>query len=571
MTTTSRLPAAGLADAPGAAPEPAFDRHHHDYSPWSFWRTASPEAQEHQAQLQRRAVAEHPGWSIGPSCFVSELAAVQTDRLVLGERSYVAAHAYLTGDVVLGHDCTVNAFSVVRGEVHLGDAVRVGAHTSLLAFNHGMEPGVEVHRQPLTAKGITVGDDVWIGSHVVVLDGVHIGDHAVVAAGAVVPRDVPAGAVVGGNPARVLRWRVPPAAPAPTADGLAARLTAFAARVREQGEDVLARAWEPGLAGGLFLDGPGAAPTLRAQCDALEVADLLLGAAPPQLPAEEQVDRLRRRQDERTGLVPALGPDGNPVTTPPEFRDGDTAYHVLSVGYALDLHGARFEHPVRGVAEMDAATLVAALDALPWRERAWGAGAWVDAVGTAFRWNLDLSAPGVPGTLPALFGWLTAHADPLTGVWGSPRPGEGALQVVNGFYRASRGTYAQFGLPLPFPERVVDTVLAHAGDARWFAPDRQNACNVLDVAHPLWLAGRQTAHRRAEVVLLAQRLLGDALGHWRDGEGFAFHAGRTPGLQGTEMWLAITWLLADLVGLADLLGFRPRGVHRPEPALRLHP
>lgn len=42
-----------------------------------------------------------------------------------------------------------------------------------------------------------------------------------------------------------------------------------------------------------------------------------------------------------------------------------------------------------------------------------------------------------------------------------------------------------------------------------------------------------------------------------------------PGLQGTEMWLAIIWYLADLVGSAEALGYRPRGVHRPEPAFRL--
>ena len=48
-----------------------------------------------------------------------------------------------------------------------------------------------------------------VEAHVVILDGVRVGDRAVVAAGAVVTKDVPAGAVVGGNPAKVLKWRVP--------------------------------------------------------------------------------------------------------------------------------------------------------------------------------------------------------------------------------------------------------------------------------------------------------------------------------------------------------------------------
>ena len=65
---------------------------------------------------------------------------------------------------------------MVRGEITLGDAVRIGAHTSLLAFNHTMtDPDVEVFRQPITSRGITIGNDVWIGSHVVILDGVTVG------------------------------------------------------------------------------------------------------------------------------------------------------------------------------------------------------------------------------------------------------------------------------------------------------------------------------------------------------------------------------------------------------------
>lgn len=149
----------------------------------------------------------------------------------------------------------------------------------------------------------------------------------------------------------------------------------------------------------------------------------------------------------------------------------------------------------------------------------------------------------------------------------------GRLQLVNGYYRLTRGSYAQFGLDVPYAERVVDTVLAHGRDQRWFAAGRENACNVLDVAHPLWLAGRRSGHRAAEVRSWAEEQLTRALGRWRDGAGFGFGPagegsggpGREPGLQGTEMWLAIVWLLADLVGEADRLAYRPRGVHRPEP------
>ncbi|WP_125776593.1 acyltransferase [Antribacter gilvus] len=590
-----------------SSPAAPADRHHFDYSPWDFWQRADAAEQERQRALQRSVQTSGAQVRFGESCFVSGLAAVQNDVLELGDRTYLAAHVYTSGELRAGRDCSVNAFAVVRGRVTLGDAVRVGAHTSILGFNHSMEPDVEVFRQPLTSRGIAVGDDVWIGSHVVVLDGVTVGDKAVLAAGAVVTKDVPAGAIVAGNPAKVLKWRVPslaraagptaatPAAtapapatpaPAPPPDDLGERLLTFLHRAREQAGDVLERSFDRDL--GLFTDRPGRPVTVRAQCDAVEVARYLTGAAPVQLPAAEQVGRLRSWQDRETGLVAPIDAGGSQrrlyddVAGPPSAVDRvlwpESAYHVLCVGYALDLLGSSFPVPVRVVEEADAATVVGLLESLPWDTEAWTAGHYVDLLGTAITWNLRQGRRGRPGATEALLGWLGAHHDPATGLWGRPSPSDGWLQPVNGFYRLTRGTYAQLGLPLPYPERTIDTVLAHAADARYFAPDRQNACNVLDVAHPLWLSGRQTGHRREEVVRLARRLLSDVLGRWVDGRGLGFRAPHPssatvadaePGLQGTEMWLAIVWLLADLAGLSDLVGFRPAGVHSPDVAATL--
>ncbi|QCD58556.1 acyltransferase [Streptomyces hawaiiensis] len=555
--------------------QPSHDAGLFDHCPWLFAGQASEEQRAAQDQRQQRLLAGPGEVRLGEGCFVAETAAVYPDLLHLGDRSYIAAQAYVTGEIRTGADCTVNPFTVVRGTVTLGDGVRIGAHSSLLGFNHGSAPGLPVHQQPVTSRGITVGDDVWIGSHVVVVDGVTIGDHCVVGAGAVVTKDLPAWSVAAGNPARRIRDRREPRGtkrPAGT-ETLAEELAAFAETARAQATDLLNRSWRPDT--GRYADRPGSEPTVRAHCDAVEIADLLLGDVPSHLPAAGHVERLRASQDPATGLVPEYGaapPLPGPAGLPED--DGPPAYHVLCVGYALDLLGSSFAHPVHAVRTTTADRLVRHLGALPWDGRAWHAGAWVDSWATAAHWNLCAGGEAAaPGALEALFGWLHTHADPWTGMWGSPSQESGRLQMVNGYYRLTRGSFAQFGLPVPYPERVIDTVLDHARDTRHFAPGRENACNVLDVIHPLWLCGRQTTHRGEETRAWAATQLSAALRRWHPGQGFGFGPtsdgtgpGREPGLQGTEMWLAIIWLLADALGLADVLGYRPRGIHRPEPA-----
>ncbi|GAA2757795.1 acetyltransferase-like isoleucine patch superfamily enzyme [Actinopolymorpha rutila] len=571
----------GGVPVPETHPETHAETYYDFGSPWSFHRDATEPERKAQQEWQNE-LAGRGDVEFGPDVFVSARAHVYPERLRMGAKSYIGGHAVVKVDVLeMGAECTLNPYSVVRGQVRMGDQVRIGAHTSLLGFNHSTAPDRPVCKQPTTSRGITIGNDVWIGSHVVVLDGVHVGDHAVLGAGAVVTKDVPAWAIVGGNPARQIRDRRQTGR---AGGDLATRLTAFADRAREQAEAVLARCWRPApdagddagegvVHGGRFLDRPGAVPTVRAWCDAVEIADLLLGTTPPHLPGEEIAAHLRGRQDAGTGLVPEYATPGQPHEQP--SLDNGASYHILSVGYALELLGTSFPQPIRAVSDLPGPELVARLAALPWDTRGWSAGSWVDGVGTALHRNLvDF---GVTGPAEPLFGWLLTNADPFTGMWSAPDPNGRWLQPVNGFYRLTRGTYAQFGLPLPYPEQALDTVLTHSRDAAYFADDRGNACNVLDVIHPLWLVGKQTRLRRNEGEQWARWQLERALTRWRDGAGFSFaleddrgpDRDRTPGLQGTEMWLAVIWLLADYLGESGALGYRPRGVHRPEPASSL--
>ena len=89
-----------------------------------------------------------------------------------------------------------------QGGIIIGDGSLIGHNVVLATINHDLDP--ENHRKNHYAP-ITIGNHVWIGSNATILPGVILGDWSVVAAGAVVTKDVPAYAIVGGIPAKVLK------------------------------------------------------------------------------------------------------------------------------------------------------------------------------------------------------------------------------------------------------------------------------------------------------------------------------------------------------------------------------
>jgi hypothetical protein len=108
---------------------------------------------------------------------------------------------------VMGQECTISAYRRVR----IGEQCVIADRAMFIDFDHGV---VEVDR-PIRQQGIymretIVGSNVWIGYGACILRGVRVGDNAIIGTNAVVTRDVPANAVVGGIPARVIRMREAP-------------------------------------------------------------------------------------------------------------------------------------------------------------------------------------------------------------------------------------------------------------------------------------------------------------------------------------------------------------------------
>jgi acetyltransferase-like isoleucine patch superfamily enzyme len=108
----------------------------------------------------------------------------------------------------IGRDSLIGEYTVVRGQggVTIGDRVYTSPLVQIVAVNHVFDdPTCPFVEQGITAEGIAIEDDVWIGSGAIITDGVRVGKGAVVAAGAVVTKDVPPHTVAAGVPARVVR------------------------------------------------------------------------------------------------------------------------------------------------------------------------------------------------------------------------------------------------------------------------------------------------------------------------------------------------------------------------------
>jgi acetyltransferase-like isoleucine patch superfamily enzyme len=101
-----------------------------------------------------------------------------------------------------------NVFIQVRGFVNIGRDVIIGPNVSIFSENHIFDDDkIPIRKQGVSRKGVTIGEGVWIGTRSIILDGVNVGTNSIIAAGSVVNKDVPDFAIVGGVPAKILKYR----------------------------------------------------------------------------------------------------------------------------------------------------------------------------------------------------------------------------------------------------------------------------------------------------------------------------------------------------------------------------
>ncbi len=126
----------------------------------------------------------------------------------VGEGLKVNGKSSIYGHVTLGNNVNFNGMSIRgQGTVEIGDNFHSGVDCVILTSNHNYEGTRIPYDSEMICKKVVIGDNVWIGDHVMILGGVTLGEGCIIQAGAVVSKDVPACGIAGGNPAKVFKYR----------------------------------------------------------------------------------------------------------------------------------------------------------------------------------------------------------------------------------------------------------------------------------------------------------------------------------------------------------------------------
>jgi acetyltransferase-like isoleucine patch superfamily enzyme len=135
----------------------------------------------------------------GSSCFV-------------GSRSFFTADG---GEICVGNDTSFNTNVHINasggGIIRIGDSVLIAPNVVLRTAGHRFDdPYTNIRKQGYIVKNITIEDDVWIGSNVTIMSGVTVGDGSVIAMNSHVVKNVEPYSLIGGNPAKLIKYRFTP-------------------------------------------------------------------------------------------------------------------------------------------------------------------------------------------------------------------------------------------------------------------------------------------------------------------------------------------------------------------------
>jgi acetyltransferase-like isoleucine patch superfamily enzyme len=137
----------------------------------------------------------------------------------IGDETFIMHHTMLhvfnfrslpQAGITIGKNCFLGEYNVIRGQggVYIGNEVYTGPMVQIVAVNHVFsDPYRPIRQQGITAQGIVIEDDVWIGANATVVDGVTIGKGSIIGAGSVVTQSIPPYSIAVGTPAKPVKDR----------------------------------------------------------------------------------------------------------------------------------------------------------------------------------------------------------------------------------------------------------------------------------------------------------------------------------------------------------------------------
>lgn len=138
---------------------------------------------------KRNELAKEIFGSVGDPVWV-----MQPITLARGKTVHIGKGTYINSGLTLIDDY----------EIYIGENCLLATNVTICTTGHPVHPGLRPHGE-MYSFPVKIGNNVWIGSNVVILPGVTIGDNTVIGAGSIVTKDVPANVIAVGNPCRVMR------------------------------------------------------------------------------------------------------------------------------------------------------------------------------------------------------------------------------------------------------------------------------------------------------------------------------------------------------------------------------
>jgi maltose O-acetyltransferase len=125
-----------------------------------------------------------------------------------GKNVRVKSGADISPLICIGEDSELGTRCLIQSNVTIGNNVIMGPDVKIYSKNHRYDSlDIPIQKQGEVSYETIIGNDVWIGANVIVLPGKKIGNHVLLSAGAVITKDVPDYAVVGGNPGKIIKYR----------------------------------------------------------------------------------------------------------------------------------------------------------------------------------------------------------------------------------------------------------------------------------------------------------------------------------------------------------------------------